>query len=76
VGTALDRAIRLDQYAAISSVEVRGTIAEIRVDPRGQRTVVHWQEAGQQLVLESATPCAGVPGLDLDTLTRIAQGLR
>jgi hypothetical protein len=73
---AVDRVDAQWQYPTVSTLEVRGHLAEFGVDPRSQSTVLRWQESGQQVVVDGASGCGGVPGLDLDTLTRIAQGLR
>jgi len=73
---AVDRVNAQWQYPTVSMLEVRGHPAEFGVDARTQNTVLRWQEAGQQIVLDGASGCGGVPGLDLDTLTRIAQALR
>jgi len=73
---AVDRVNAQWQYPTVSTLEVRGHLAEFGVDPRSQSTVLRWQESGQQVVVDGASGCGGVPGLDLDTLTRIAQGLR
>ena len=72
----VDRVNAQWQYPTVSTLEVRGHPAEFGVDARTQSTVLRWQEAGQQIVLDGASGCGGVPGVDLDTLTRIAQGLR
>jgi hypothetical protein len=73
---AVDHVMSQNQFPTVSTLEVRGHTAEHGVDPQSQSTVVRWQEGGQQIVLDGASGCSGVPGVDLDTLTRIALGLR
>jgi hypothetical protein len=65
-----------DPYTVVDTVDVRGYPAKRAVDVRSGSTRIEWQEPLGRIALDGASGCANVPGLDLDTLTRIAQGLR
>jgi len=60
----------------VDVVEVRGQSATRTFEPRSGTTSVHWIEPAGAVVLDGYRGCVGASGVDLDTLTRIAQGLR
>src|SRR5262249_10562551 len=70
---AVEQVFRQDQFPTVSTLDVRGHVAEFGVDPGNQGTVLRWNEADQLVVLDGGSGCGGVPGLDLETLTQIAR---
>jgi hypothetical protein len=65
-----------DAATVVDVVEVRGQSATRTYEPRSGTTSIRWIEPRGAVVLDGYRGCAGSPGVDLDTLTRIAQGLR
>jgi len=60
----------------VDVVDVRGFPAERLVESRSGSTAILWEEPGGVVSVNGYATCADKPGVDLDTLTRIAQGLR
>jgi hypothetical protein len=65
-----------DPATVVDVVEVRGQSATRTYEPRSGTTSIRWIEPRGAVVLDGYRGCAGASGVDLDTLTRIAQGLR
>jgi hypothetical protein len=65
-----------DPTTVIDVVDVRGHTATRTFDLSSGTTSIRWTERRGAVVLDGYRSCPGASGVDLDTLTRIAQGLR
>jgi hypothetical protein len=65
-----------DPATVVDIVDVRGHAATRTFEPRFGTTSIRWVEPAGAVALDGYQACPDAPGVDLETLTRIAQGLR